>query len=198
MDITEAQFIRGITGSDSILDDDRPQVAFVGRSNVGKSSVINALLNRNNLAHSSSKPGKTQEINFYLVNGTFYFVDLPGFGYAKISAQRAERIRKQMIWYLGRQSSRPRAVVHIIDAKAGITEKDKDMLDIIAMEEYPLILLVNKIDKLNQSETVHTMRDIKKTLEEHTFAEVNAIAFSAKTKKGRDEALESISKYISA
>ncbi len=93
-----ARFARGIRGTDTILNDSLPQIAFIGRSNVGKSSVINALLG-STLARSSSLPGKTQEINFYLVDERAYFCDLPGYGYARVPGKVSEKLRKLILWY---------------------------------------------------------------------------------------------------
>src|SRR6266516_2479045 len=97
--ITSARFIRGIIGTNDILFDGLPQIAFVRRSNVGKSSVINSLTNRKDLVKVGKKPGKTTEINFFLINERFYFVDLPGYGYARLTPAEREKIRKRMLWY---------------------------------------------------------------------------------------------------
>ena len=92
--IKDAKFIKGIIGTDNLLTDGTPQVAFIGRSNVGKSSIINALVNRKGLVSSSSQPGKTTEINLFNINKELYFVDLPGYGYAKLSQKKREKLRK--------------------------------------------------------------------------------------------------------
>ncbi|MEX0934993.1 MAG: ribosome biogenesis GTP-binding protein YihA/YsxC, partial [Candidatus Paceibacterota bacterium] len=158
-EIQNIEFMRGILGSDSILEDSRPHIAFVGRSNVGKSSTLNCLAGRN-IAYTSKKPGKTQEINFFLVNDSVYFVDLPGYGYARISAHEAEKLRKHMIWYLSESGVQPRWVVLILDAKVGITDLDRDMLDILAGEGHRVLILANKMDKLNQKESHAALKGI--------------------------------------
>src|SRR3990167_3085191 len=119
MIISSAKFVKGITGTDDILYDGIPQIAFVGRSNVGKSSVINSLVNQKELVRVGKKPGKTTEINFFLINNKFYFVDLPGYGYAKLSPAEREKARKRMLWYLTESEARP-LVVLILDIKAGL------------------------------------------------------------------------------
>ena len=116
MNITSASFVTGIIGTDPILKEKHPQIAFVGRSNVGKSSVINSLVMRKDLVKSSSMPGKTREINFFLINKAFYFVDLPGYGFARMGAKGAEKIRKLILWYLGSGEARVKLVVLIIDS----------------------------------------------------------------------------------
>ena len=107
MEIQSAEFVRGIKGTDPILNSGLPQIAFVGRSNVGKSSTLNALLNRKDLVAVSKKPGKTTEINFFLVNEKIYFVDLPGYGYARAGSKKREKIKKLIVWYLTSGEARP-------------------------------------------------------------------------------------------
>src|SRR3989344_4036089 len=99
MKIKSAQFIKGVLGSDSMLENGIPQIAFIGRSNVGKSSVINSLVVRNNLTKTSSFPGRTQKINLFLINNSLYFVDLPGYGYAKVPNELKDSLRAIVNWY---------------------------------------------------------------------------------------------------
>ncbi|HHH12460.1 MAG TPA: ribosome biogenesis GTP-binding protein YsxC, partial [Candidatus Moranbacteria bacterium] len=133
MKIKSAEFVIGATGSESFPADGRPQVVFAGRSNVGKSSLLNALLERKNLVRVGSRPGKTVEINFFLVNGKFYFVDLPGYGYAKHSLKKREKLRRMILWYLsGREPIA--AITVVIDARAGLKPFDRQMLE-LAREE---------------------------------------------------------------
>ncbi|HEY9585002.1 MAG TPA: ribosome biogenesis GTP-binding protein YihA/YsxC [Candidatus Paceibacterota bacterium] len=171
-----AVFARGIRGSDPILLDKKPQVAFVGRSNVGKSSVVNAILNAR-LARTSSTPGKTQEINFFEVGGKAYFVDLPGYGYAKLSPNDAEKIRKHILWYLTSGEVKPRLLVLVIDARVGVTDHDRDLIRLARDEKHPMLLLVNKIDKLTKNERAKARARL---VEE--FSDIEHIPFSA-TKK---------------
>ncbi len=174
-----AKFARGINGSDSILATPFPQIAFVGRSNVGKSSTINALLGVAGLARTSITPGKTQEINFFTVNDNMYIVDLPGYGYARMPAKDAERLRMHILWYLSGGEARPRLVVLIVDSRHELTDYDADLLEVVKGEGHPMLVLLNKIDKLTQAERSKTMRYYKETLGDIPF-----IPFSAMNKEG--------------
>ena len=187
MDIKTAEFIRGVIGTNKILKDNKPQIAFIGRSNVGKSSIINLLAQRKNLVKSSSKPGKTRQINFFLINSKVYFVDLPGYGFMKINLKRKEKIRKLIIWYLFRSNVEIDKIVLIIDAKTGLTSFDEEMLALLKKTERQIIIAANKIDKLKKN-------DIKKKIikiQEETGCD-NVIPFSAKKKIGREKLLNKI------
>jgi GTP-binding protein len=180
MNITSADFVKGIIGTDPILGDQYPQIAFVGRSNVGKSSVINSLLLRKDLVKSSATPGKTREINFFLVNRTHYFVDLPGYGFARMAVAGAEKIRKLILWYLGSGEAPISLVVLIVDACVKPMPQDKEMIDILRREELPYVVIANKIDRLNQTERSHNLKEIE------TALGVTPLPYSARTKWGRD------------
>ena len=162
--IKTAEFSRGITGTNEILTDDRPQIAFVGRSNVGKSSLINSLVGNKKLARSSSTPGKTQEINFFLINNSIYFVDLPGYGFAKISKKRRDKLRKMIIWYLTYGEVRPKKVVLIIDAKVGIKDFDLEMIDLLQTEQIDFIVVANKIDKIKKNYLARVEKEIQEKI----------------------------------
>lgn len=186
MNITSAVFVKGILGTDPILKERHPQVAFVGRSNVGKSSVINSLVLRKDLVKSSSMPGKTREINFFLINKTCYFVDLPGYGFARMGAKGAEKIRKLILWYLGSREAKINLVVLIVDAGIKPMAHDKEMADILRAENIPFIIVANKIDRLNQTERAHNMKGLESALGGLVFP------YSARTHNGREELLEMI------
>ncbi|MDO8604644.1 MAG: ribosome biogenesis GTP-binding protein YihA/YsxC [bacterium] len=190
MIVTSAVFVKGILGTDKILREPYRQVAFVGRSNVGKSSVINSLLSRKDLVKSSSMPGKTREINFFFVNKKFYFVDLPGYGFARMGAKGAEKIRKLILWYLGSGEAKVTLVVLIVDSIVKPMPYDKEMTDILRAENIPFVIIANKIDRLNQTERSHNM----KAIEAHLGGAV--VPYSARTHKGRDELSEIIMKAI--
>jgi GTP-binding protein len=177
-----AVFVKGIKGSDSILEVPFPQIAFVGRSNVGKSSSINAILGVNNLARTSRTPGKTQEINFFLINDNMYFVDLPGYGYAKVPVKTAEQIRKHILWYLAGGEAHPKLVILIIDARHGATDDDRELMSIAANEGHPILVLINKIDKLSGNERTQAISTFVKTYPTTEF-----IPFSAFSKEGITE-----------
>lgn len=187
MKIESAQFIKGILGSDSIFDDGIPQVAFFGRSNVGKSSVINSLVNQNNLAKTSSFPGRTQKINLFLINNSLYFVDLPGYGYANVPGKLKNSIKSMVNWYFFVSNYEQKKVVLIIDANVGPTRDDLDMLH--SLEDYrkDIIVVANKIDKIKQSEYEGKLKVIKELVRVH-----HVIPYSTKKKIGVKELLSEI------
>ena len=129
---------------------DLPQIVLVGKSNVGKSSFINTMINRKSLARTSSEPGKTRQINFYNIDETFYFVDLPGYGYSKMSKQEQEKVGSFIEQYLVK-SKNIALVIFLIDIRHNPTENDKLMYDYIIRSGLPFIILANKADKINAS-----------------------------------------------
>ena len=171
----KVQFIKGITGSNEILEDAIPHIAFVGRSNAGKSSTINALLNEK-AAKVSATPGRTQEINFFLVDAEKYVVDLPGFGYAQTSVKTANKIRGYILWYLTSPEVRPhlQQLVLIIDGSVGMTKFDRELLEVATEENLPLIVVHNKMDKLNQSETVSAERAFKQAFPHQEYCMISS------------------------
>lgn len=187
MNIKSAEFVKGVVGEDRILEENKLQVAFIGRSNVGKSSVINSLVGRKNLVKSSARPGKTKEINFFLINEKIYFVDLPGYGFAKASFQQREKIRQLILWYLNNAQIKNRKTVLIIDAKAGVTKLDMEMLEILNEHNYEFIIVANKIDKLKRNERSKKLKEI---LEKS--GNENVVFYSAKSGEGRDKLLSKI------
>lgn len=187
--ILSAEFVKGIIGTDDILTDETPQIAFIGRSNVGKSSVINSLLQRRNLAKSSSTPGKTQQINFFSVNGNVYFVDLPGYGFAKLSKEKREKLRKMILWYFAESGASSKKVVLIIDAKVGPSDFDVEMYNFLKNLELDVVVVANKSDKLNQSSRIKNLKLITNLL-----SQSNVILYSAKTKEGREDLLSQLFK----
>ena len=186
MNILSAEFVKGILGTDLILKEKRHNIAFVGRSNVGKSSVINSLVMRKDLVKSSSMPGKTREINYFLINKKFYFVDLPGYGFARMGAKGAEKIRKLILWYLGSGEARVQLVVLIVDSVVKPMAYDKEMADILRSENIPFVVVSNKMDRLNQTERAHNLKAIESQLG------ATALPYSARTHNGREELLKII------
>jgi len=184
MNITSAEFIKGIIGTDSIINDGCSQIAFIGRSNVGKSSVINSLLLRKDLVKSSSTPGKTKEINFFKINKKFHFVDLPGYGFARMGERGVDKIRKLILWYLTSGEVRPRLVVLIVDLCVPPSRLDKEMVDILRAEQVPFVVVGNKADRLNQTEKAHNSKLIEASLG------APITHYSARTKAGRDQLLK--------
>ncbi len=188
MKIKTAEFIKGITGTNEILEDGKKQVAFVGRSNVGKSSLINSLVGVKDLARSSSTPGRTQEINFFLINNRTYFVDLPGYGFAKTSKRKREKIRKMIIWYLTYSGVKPHRVILIIDARVGIKEFDIEMLSLLQEENIKTIVVANKMDKVKKSVEHKIIEKIKDQLSDNA----KFLPYSAKTFLNKDRLIEFI------
>lgn len=189
--LKNVEFVKGITGEDPILNEPQPQIVVAGRSNAGKSSVINSLVNES-LARVSSTPGKTQEINFYSIDGRAYLVDLPGYGYAKMSARQAEDMRKQMIWYLSRSEAPITLLVLVVDIRRGCEGLDRDLLDIASGEALPVVVVANKVDKCNQSERVAGKRKIEKDIQSHPEVLQGLVAFSTKTREGKNTLCEII------
>jgi GTP-binding protein len=189
MNITSAEFIKGIKGTDKILYNGKMQIAFVGRSNVGKSSLINSLVSRKSLARSSSQPGKTIRLDFFLINNSLYFVDLPGYGFAKMSGREQEDIRKMMLWYLQYSQVKKRKVVLIIDANVGVTDFDKQMIELLTEQHVEYIIAANKIDKLTLGKRMSNLKEIEKFCGENAV-----IPYSTKTDEGKDKLLKWILK----
>lgn len=171
----------------------RPEVAFAGKSNVGKSSLINALMNRKSLARTSSQPGKTQTINFYNVNDSIYFVDLPGYGYAQANEHVKAQWGKMIENYLY-QSKQLRAVFLLIDIRHKPSENDCIMYDWICGHGFRPIIIATKQDKINRSQLQKQLKLIRETL--RVEKDTVVIPFSATTKQGREEIYEIIDGII--
>ena len=172
----------GITST--LPDTELPEVAFAGKSNVGKSSLINALMNRKALARTSASPGKTQTINFYNINDAMYLVDLPGYGYAKVSQSVKEQWGKLIERYL-QKSKQLKAVFLLIDIRHDPSANDKMMYDWIVHNGYQPIIIATKVDKLKRSQVQKHVKALKQGLE--LLAGTQVILFSAETKPGREE-----------
>ena len=181
----------GITST--LPDNDRPEVAFAGKSNVGKSSMINALMNRKSYARISATPGKTQTINFYNVNDTFYLVDLPGYGYAKVSEEVKAKWGKMVERYL-RQSRQLKAVFLLIDIRHEPSANDRQMYDWIISQGYHPIIIATKLDKLKRSQVPSALKTVREGLK--AGKETIILPFSALTKQGREEIYEVIDRLI--
>ena len=162
----------------------RPEIAFAGKSNVGKSSLINALMNRKALARTSSQPGKTQTINFYNINEAMYLVDLPGYGYAKVSPSEKVKWGKMIEKYL-HTSKDLKAVFLLVDIRHEPSANDKQMYDWILHNGYEPIIIATKLDKLKRSQVQKNVKAIKDGLKLRPGSRI--IPFSAETKQGREE-----------
>lgn len=162
----------------------RPEVAFAGKSNVGKSSLINGLMNRKSLARTSAQPGKTQTINFYNINECIYLVDLPGYGYAKVAQSEKEKWGKMIENYL-HASKDLKAVFLLIDIRHEPSANDKMMYDWIIHNGYEPIIIATKLDKLKRSQVQKNIKMIKEGLKLRSGSTI--IPFSSVTKQGREE-----------
>lgn len=186
------EIVCGVTSKlpDTVL----PEIAFAGKSNVGKSSLINALINRKAYARTSSQPGKTQTINFYNVNESLYYVDLPGYGYAKVPIKEREKWGKMINQYL--QSSKQLKVVFLLmDIRHEPSENDKLMYEWILYSGFEPIIVATKLDKIKRSQIQKQVKLMKETLKAEKGIKV--IPFSAETKQGREEiwqVIEEVSK----
>lgn len=153
MKITSTQLVARVTNGDDIPEQDLHHVAFIGRSNVGKSSVINTITSKKDLAKSSSTPGFTKSINFYLINKKFFLVDLPGYGFAQGSIKERKRLQQLIEWYLTYPDLEDmQFIVMIVDAKVGVTDLDRQMLTLLNELEKRVVVVANKIDKLKKND----------------------------------------------
>ena len=168
-------------------ENELPEFAFAGKSNVGKSSLINALMNRKAYARTSSQPGKTQTINFYNINNAFYYVDLPGYGYAKVSLEAKEKWGKMIERYLSR-SRMLKMVFLLVDIRHDPSANDKSMYDWIVYNGYHPVIIATKLDKINRSQVAKHTKAIRQGL--GMAPEDLLIPFSAETKQGREEIWE--------
>ena len=181
----------GITSK--IPDNPFNEVAFAGKSNVGKSSMINALLNRKSLARTSAQPGKTQTINFYNVNDAMYLVDLPGYGYAKTSASEKEKWGKMIENYL-HTSKKLQAVFLLIDSRLDPSANDTMMYDRMVYQGFTPIIIATKLDKIKRSQIQKNVKAIREGLKVKPGTVI--IPFSSETKQGRDELWEVIDSFV--
>jgi len=187
MRITSATFVKGLAGPDEALSDGKPQIAFIGRSNVGKSSVINSLIGVNGLARISHIPGYTRAINLFLINKKFYLADLPGYGYAHASKLGKAHLEELIYWYLLDSNYKQKKVVLIIDAKVGPTDKDLEMLRKLEEKGKDIVVVANKIDKIKKSEYAGKLKNLEYLIGDH-----KALPYSAEKKIGVGELSEEI------
>lgn len=181
----------GITSK--LPDNSRPEVAFAGKSNVGKSSLINALMNRKNLARTSSQPGKTQTINFYNINDSIYFVDLPGYGYARANEHVKAQWGKMVENYL-HKSRQLKVVFLLVDIRHKPSGNDCIMYDWIKSHGYQPIIIATKLDKIGRSQIQSQVKLLRETLKAEKDARI--VPFSATTKQGREEIYEIIEEIL--
>lgn len=187
MNITSAKFIKGVVGKDAILEDGTPQIAFIGRSNAGKSTLLNSLTNSKKLAITSNTPGRTREINVFLINNTHYFMDLPGYGYAKAGFATLDKLSELIFWYLFESKCNPKVVI-LIDSVVGPTKDDLGMLNELEKSGQDIVVVLNKVDKIKKSQYRNRLKELSEQIRGHKL-----FPYSSKTNVGvqelRDELL---------
>ena len=191
MKISKSEFIKGVIGDDYSSKDNLPHVAFFGRSNSGKSSVINSLVGKKDLVKTSKLPGKTREANFFRINDSFYFVDFPGYGYAKRSVSERNKMIKRILWYVEFSDVRPQAVFLIIDAKVGLTTLDWEMIKTLEANKHNIVIVANKIDKLAKSAANKQLSLIQKEVQG-----IPVLGYSAKTNEGKDKLIQTVASFV--
>ncbi len=195
MTIKEARFVKSSVGLKGCPQDDLPEYAFIGRSNVGKSSLINMLTNRNKLAKTSTTPGKTQLINHFLINKEWYLVDLPGYGYAKMPVKEREKMMNMIREYILKRQSLA-CLFLLIDTRLEMQKADRQFLHFLGSNQIPFTLVFTKTDKITPSQVKQNIDQYKKTLLETWESLPPVFLTSALHKKGRKELLEFIRKTL--
>ena len=191
MEILKAEFIRGVIGDDYGLEDNLPHLAFFGRSNVGKSSVINSLVGRKDFVKVSKMPGKTRQANFFCINDSFYLVDFPGYGYAKCSILERNKMIKRALWYVEFSNVRPEAVFLIIDANVGLTALDREMIEILKGNNHQIVIVANKIDRLAKNIIEKQLSLIQKEA-----SNIPVLRYSARTNEGKEGLIKKIESLV--
>jgi GTP-binding protein len=194
MAFKKATFVTSAPSLDDCPPEDLPEVCFAGRSNVGKSSLINALTNRKRLARTSNTPGKTQQMNYYNIDQKFYIVDLPGFGFAKVPEKERQRWGKDIKQYL-LQRNTLNMILHLVDARHDPTTLDKDFFYWMASNQKPFSVILTKADKLSGNKLAASKKTVKKTLEMMNI-EVPIIVTSSDSGRGIDELQSLILEFV--
>ncbi|UJL44985.1 ribosome biogenesis GTP-binding protein YihA/YsxC [Virgibacillus sp. NKC19-16] len=193
MKVTNAEIVISAVSQKQYPNDHLPEIALAGRSNVGKSSFINKLINRKNLARTSSTPGKTQTLNFYKINDAFYFVDVPGYGYAKVSKKEREKWGQMMEEYFQTRDTLKAAVL-ITDVRHEPPSTDVQMYDFLKYYELPVLVVATKLDKIAKNKRGQYIKRTKETLQMEPEDEI--IPFSSETGEGKDESWGLLKKYL--
>lgn len=193
MRIVSAEYVISAPGPEQYPEGDQPEIAFVGRSNVGKSSLINKLLNRKALARTSSSPGKTRLLNFYHINKNFYFVDLPGYGFAKVAHEIKSQWGKMIEGYLLKRENL-KAVIQLIDIRHAPSKEDVEMHEWLKHYQVPIILVITKADKIPKGKWQKHTKLICQSL--NALPDTPLIIFSSLTGQGRDDVWRALSGYL--
>jgi GTP-binding protein len=193
MKISSSEFIISAVGPKQYPETGLPEVALVGRSNVGKSSLINCFLNRNNFARTSSRPGKTGQLNYYLINNAFYFVDLPGYGFAQVSKDVKAQWGKMIEAYLNNRRE-IRAVIQLVDMRHPPSADDETMHNWLISKNIPTLVVATKADKISRGQWQKHLKAIKEGLDLPGIDVI--LPFSAETHEGRDELHELVGDIV--
>ncbi|GAA4062218.1 ribosome biogenesis GTP-binding protein YihA/YsxC [Amphibacillus indicireducens] len=193
MKVTQAEFTISAVAPKQYPAENLPEIALAGRSNVGKSSFINKMINRKALARTSSKPGKTQTLNYYFINEFFYFVDVPGYGYAKVSKTEREAWGKMMETYFSEREPL-RATILVVDIRHKPTNDDVMMYDFLKHYQIPVMIIATKLDKIKKGQVNKQVKLIKETLA--VEPEDQVIPFSSETAQGKETAWQVIQSYL--
>jgi GTP-binding protein len=192
--VETAEFVRSAHGSGDYLRDGRPEVAFVGRSNVGKSSLLNRLLGRKGLARTSSTPGRTQAVNYFLINRRFYFVDLPGYGYAKAGKEARREWAARVEGYF--REAKPALLVQLVDGNVGATPLDETAYEYLSGLDAKLLVAATKVDRISRGRWAQVVREIRKVL--GLEEEIPVIPVSARSGEGIKELWGAIAPFLEA
>lgn len=190
MKVTSAEFLKSAFKEDDWPRDNKPEIAFLGRSNVGKSSLINSLLGVRGLARTSSTPGRTQSLNFFTINDQFYFVDLPGFGYARVPKDIRSSWGDMVTGYLAKRRQLVLSI-HIVDSRHEPTKQDLQLHEWLTLNNKPRLLVATKSDKLSNNELKKNLERITRVLETDSV-----VPYSARTGRGKDEIWRAIKSAI--
>lgn len=194
MKITKVELISTAADPKQFPREVLPEIALVGRSNVGKSSLINSLLNRKQLARTSLTPGRTQLVFFYKVNDAFYLVDLPGYGYTRSSRELRDKVRARADGYFQQREKKLKVSLVVVDAKVGISPLDREMLAYLSSQRLAHLLVLNKVDKASQAELHRAKREALKLTSGDNGE--NIILFSAKTGLGKEQLWGKIQNFL--
>lgn len=190
----QAKFITSATKLEECPPAGLPEVCFAGRSNVGKSSLINALLNKKNIARTSNVPGKTQQMNYYQVGDACFFVDLPGYGYAKVPKKERERWGKNIRDYLMDRDSL-KLILHVVDVRHDPSQLDEDFFYWMGMNEKPFAVVLSKSDKLSKNKVNQSKAKVRRIMKEMNI-EVPILPYSSSSREGVDEIKSLITDFV--
>jgi len=193
--LTPPEFMLSVARLEQLPPDDLNEIAFAGRSNVGKSSLINALFNRKDVAKTSATPGRTQQLNYFCVQKKLYMVDLPGYGYAKAPTAEVKRWQDVLKTYL-RGRANLRRVFLLIDSRTGLKKADEDILKLLDESAVPYQIVLTKTDKVSKAAAENLIKDIALKLKNHAAAHTEILATSAEKKLGLDEVRSEISAFV--